>query len=343
MKINRSNYETYFLDYIEGTLPHELMAEFEAFLVLNPDLNEELAEFDNTPLSTENYAFINKEQLKRSDFSDTAQISYIDELCISKIEGNLSVQQSDEFNNLVHFNAEVANLYNAYRHVVLEPDKSVFFKHKNQLKHFSFTPVVRRISYALSAAAVVTALYFSMDIFKNIQNMPINTVAVNTYELARYRKPLDIVFPDKSYKTQAENVTNQTFATSNMMTESLNIAGTDKFNLQASFNANNNSEITKLSTGNNFNYYTDEITVTETPSEANTIKEYISNQFKSKVLKSESDKKINFMAIAENLVNGYSEKNGKDVNLKAFYNDNGDLTGWKFKSALIEYQTQTAK
>ena len=50
MKINRNNYEAYFLDYIEGTLGFAEKAELEAFLVINPDLKIELDNFETISL-----------------------------------------------------------------------------------------------------------------------------------------------------------------------------------------------------------------------------------------------------------------------------------------------------
>lgn len=52
-KITRHNYEAFFLDFLEGTLREELKIELKTFLAQNPDLAEELDEFENISLKPE--------------------------------------------------------------------------------------------------------------------------------------------------------------------------------------------------------------------------------------------------------------------------------------------------
>ena len=46
MKINRNNYEMYFIDYLDGVLSPDLVSELLLFLDENPDLKEELSDLD---------------------------------------------------------------------------------------------------------------------------------------------------------------------------------------------------------------------------------------------------------------------------------------------------------
>ena len=43
MKINRNNYEVFFMDYLDGNLDESVVNDFIEFLQKNPDLKEELA------------------------------------------------------------------------------------------------------------------------------------------------------------------------------------------------------------------------------------------------------------------------------------------------------------
>jgi len=52
-KITRHNFESFFLDYLEGELSDELKMELEVFLTENPDLAEELEEFESVSLKPE--------------------------------------------------------------------------------------------------------------------------------------------------------------------------------------------------------------------------------------------------------------------------------------------------
>ena len=58
MKINRDNFEAYFLDYHEGQLGPEMEAEVMHFVELNPDLQTLFNEFEPIHLvADENIVF----------------------------------------------------------------------------------------------------------------------------------------------------------------------------------------------------------------------------------------------------------------------------------------------
>ena len=64
MKITRDNYEIFFIDYLDGTLPPELIGELEAFLLVNRDLEEQLQTVEHCRLSVTPEHFSDKESLK---------------------------------------------------------------------------------------------------------------------------------------------------------------------------------------------------------------------------------------------------------------------------------------
>lgn len=50
MKITRDNYESWFLDYLEGNLEEGMKEAFQEFLRHHPDLQEELRQFEEVRL-----------------------------------------------------------------------------------------------------------------------------------------------------------------------------------------------------------------------------------------------------------------------------------------------------
>ena len=65
MKINRDNYEAYFLDYHEGQLSPEMEKEVLAFVEINPDLMDVFNEFEAVTLvADQDIVFENKNQIK---------------------------------------------------------------------------------------------------------------------------------------------------------------------------------------------------------------------------------------------------------------------------------------
>lgn len=66
MVINKLNYETYALDYLEGTLSMELMVEMKQFLEQNPEIEAEFLAYKSIVVSPdESIVYEGKEQLKR--------------------------------------------------------------------------------------------------------------------------------------------------------------------------------------------------------------------------------------------------------------------------------------
>ncbi len=75
MKINRKNYETYFLDYIENRLDKQSITELKTFLSLHPQLSKELEEYgEQLKITAESLVCPDKESLKKLQFA-TIQIN----------------------------------------------------------------------------------------------------------------------------------------------------------------------------------------------------------------------------------------------------------------------------
>ena len=64
-KINRDNYERYFAEYLDGALPASEQAAFDAFLLLNQDLAEQLEDLDLIRLSPSVIPFEKKEKIRK--------------------------------------------------------------------------------------------------------------------------------------------------------------------------------------------------------------------------------------------------------------------------------------
>lgn len=94
MKIARTNYEAFFLDYYEGTLPEPQVAELMLFLEQHPDLKEQFYDFENISLNDfeDDIAFGNKEELKKAQITE----DNFEEMAIAYTEGLLNKEQEKE-------------------------------------------------------------------------------------------------------------------------------------------------------------------------------------------------------------------------------------------------------
>lgn len=131
MKINKDNYEMFFLDYHDGNLPAEQVAELFLFLEKNPELKTGFENFENISLlHTEEKIFPGKEALKRGFIDENNYTHYL----IKSIEKTLSKHEQhmlDDF--LTSFPVYYSDL-RLFELTKLKPDRSILYAGKNNLK-----------------------------------------------------------------------------------------------------------------------------------------------------------------------------------------------------------------
>jgi hypothetical protein len=179
MKINRNNYEAFFLDYIEGKLKSAEIAVLMSFLDSNPDLRAELDNYEAISLPLSNSIFAEKEFLKK-DISNVLNIndSNFDEFCIARLEGDMDSQTEMLFENYLQQNPGKLREYKLYLKTILEPDKTVVFDEKRRLKHFSIIRPRTSIFITLAAAASI-AILFMVYMFQNNNRNKTNEFVTN--------------------------------------------------------------------------------------------------------------------------------------------------------------------
>ncbi len=164
-KINRNNYESYFLDYLEGNLNSDQKKELIDFLRENPDLRQELDEFKDITLGDEQVNFPGKAELKRSLTLFDPGYTLFDELSIGRLEGALSENQIREFDQLIRENPNKEKEYELYEKTVLNPDKKLRYGDKDGLKKGKTIQIYRKIIYRSVAIAASLLLLASLYFF----------------------------------------------------------------------------------------------------------------------------------------------------------------------------------
>ncbi len=74
-KLNKHNYESYFLDFIEGKLNESQVSELKKFLDKNPALEKELSDFEDLRLQPQNIIFNHKKELIKTAQSKHFEIN----------------------------------------------------------------------------------------------------------------------------------------------------------------------------------------------------------------------------------------------------------------------------
>ena len=150
MEITRENYESWFLDYLEGRLEEGMMDEFIRFVHENPDLKEELSGYEAVSLDDRGMVFEGKEKLKKEVF-DLPET--FDEAAIARMEGDLEPFGMERFEDYLQRHPEKRGEADLFLLTRLVPDTSLVFPGKKKLLR---TPVIRLIlNRALQIAAVL--------------------------------------------------------------------------------------------------------------------------------------------------------------------------------------------
>lgn len=135
MEINRKNYESWFLDYHEGTLAPEKVAELFAFLEENPDLRNEFDEFEMFNINEElpTVTFEEKESLHKELTEDEIRIWMLDIL-----EGNRS--DKSQLISFLQNKPALLEEWKLLQLTILNIDKNDVFASKSLLKKNELLP-----------------------------------------------------------------------------------------------------------------------------------------------------------------------------------------------------------
>lgn len=150
--INRNNYEKYFIDFIEGNLDKSLHDELQAFLILNPDLQQELDGLDEIKLSSNKAVFIEKNLLKKQSELIINE-SNLDDICIAYYENDLHTGEKTDLINYISKNPGKKHDFKLFEKIYLKPDYSIIFDKKSQLNKFR---IKTKLYYKIAATAAVT-------------------------------------------------------------------------------------------------------------------------------------------------------------------------------------------
>jgi hypothetical protein len=170
MKINRDNYEIYFIDYWDGTLDPALEKELMIFLENNYDLKEEFDNFENVSIVPDKkIKFAGKESLKKPVIASVQFINEqnYEEYFIANIEGDLRHEESLQLEKFILLNPVLEKEYQLFVNTKLIADKNIIYENKAGLKKtkvVKFNP--KYIYYPVSVAAsfiILLAIYILLN------------------------------------------------------------------------------------------------------------------------------------------------------------------------------------
>lgn len=202
MKINRNNYEAFFVDYLEGKLDEKLVDDFIGFLQQNPDLKEELSLFENISIGQEEITFNKKELLLKEKYDVEHEFN---SAAIASLEGDIPASEKAEFEKYLTRHPEKQKEAELFKLTKLQPDETIVFSRKNKLYKKEAGRSILLWSMRVAAAFIVAlSVYTYID--KTSETLkPENQVAVLEKVPEKKPNPEDIKeVPVKTDKKEIE-------------------------------------------------------------------------------------------------------------------------------------------
>lgn len=154
MKITRDNYESFFMDYLEGNLHESMIDQFLDFLNQNPDLKEELHLFEAVNLPEEHVVFQEKQQLHKSAADENRRL---ENTVVAYMEGDLDADENKAFETYLAGHPDLKKEYDLFAKTRLKPDSGIKYPYKQKLYRKSGAKIV--MSWVASAAAVLVLIW----------------------------------------------------------------------------------------------------------------------------------------------------------------------------------------
>jgi len=165
MEINRSNYEIWFIDYLDGKLNDKQVELLNTFLSDNRDLKDELNEIMDIRLNPVEIKFSGKSVItkKPADISDI-QFDY---LCAGYVENNLSDEELNELNDILLNNPEKERNLDIFKKLKLTPPD---VRYRNKYKLLQRTPLRKVITLSIIGLSTAASIAIMISLFANLSN-----------------------------------------------------------------------------------------------------------------------------------------------------------------------------
>lgn len=367
--INKNNYELFFMDYYDGNLKENQIAQLETFLLLNSDLQEEFEEFETLALKPDiNVMFNRKSGLKKISGSYIFSQTDFEQQCIAQLEGDLDKEVECRFFETIENDNNLHEIWQQYKNIRLEPDKTIEYKKKEALKkNVVFLYNTRKILYTTISIAASLVVFFSIYThffnpvsidnnviaYEGIKNNGKEILKIKTgsdeselEKLSENRKPGKIA---KTIQTQNNKsglntekcIEKKIKEMTNTPEEAESIALIEGIYVKSlAGNVRDNESIAFIDimpkTRAEITYSDEDLLFSDN------IKERLSNRIK-KAIKKDEDEKLRFWDLAEAGVKELSELTGKPMKLQNQYDENGKLQVFAFNSNDVEIAARIRK
>ena len=165
IRVDKYNYEAFFLDYWENRLTEQQEAELFRFLKANPDLRPVFESFEGIRIDPEtDILHPNKENLKSDIIEGSAGINAgnYEEYLIAASENDLDEQEHRHLDAFLHKNPAIKSEFRLFRLARMKADDDILFSHKDKLYQKASGTITLKGMYRLAAAAALILISFGL-------------------------------------------------------------------------------------------------------------------------------------------------------------------------------------
>ncbi|MBA4321348.1 MAG: hypothetical protein C0408_00875 [Odoribacter sp.] len=361
MKPDRTNYEIWLIDYLDGTLDETRVNLLISFMDENPDIREEFEALKHYKIMPEDYSFPDKKILKRS-FSDLSETQF-ELLCVASSENDLSEQQREELMAFTYENTDKKKTLELINRLKLVAPELIFNRKSSLRKLTTAGKVVRLSVIGLSAAAGIAIMISLFGLPENINdvlnplssiniagdsikvNARINIVADNPN--AGQKKETIIAGNIKALSLLQRNISEEMKAIpvktadtdSSLMKTELRFVNISKIDFMPEVILAKNELTATLAA-----IITTEIQSTD-ESEKQGFNVFIAKTFREKILRSGASETGSLKAyeIADAGINGLNKLLGWQMSLQKTRDEKGELKSLYFSSKILKFNAPVKK
>jgi hypothetical protein len=360
MKINRSNYEIWFIDWLDGNLNSQQQTELYHFLDQNPDLREEFNELSKISLPVPESLFRFKGDLKKNP--EEISVSQFEYLSAAYLENDLAASQKSEIIGITEKDHEKKRIFELINKTRLTPPDVTF---RNKKKLTKITPVQKIIRFSLIGLSAAATVLLLITIFLSA---PEKTTLKNTKEAfviapvknlqkslqddagEKNTTPVKKVIPalKKSKKPVGDITDNKSAITGVLLAESKTDSLAEYKNSELSISTIKSVKFSGIGKRtDNYKLTASAIVFTEPEADdgRSKIGKYIAKTFREKILKEKTphDTPLKGYEIAEAGVTGINKLFGWEMALDKKNDENGNLKSVYFSSRMLKFNAPVKK
>jgi hypothetical protein len=355
MMPDRSNYETWLIDWLDGTLTAQQTDELMAFLEANPDIREEADSIILSKISPSVDSYKGKENLRRTSADlSSSQVEYLSALYL---EGDISNEQEADLRQNIENNQENRIVFDKIQKTRLAAPV-VHYGNKNKLKRITLaTRVVRVSAIVLSVAAVFVFMIINHMFIPRPADVTSSLVTVLTPETIFQTDPI-IIKDEKTVpvlthvgKSGVKNVSEisppqiseqvSNLPLKNSVSPEARIVGPESISISRLQVINIPAEYSGLPLVASAISYSEPAY----DDERSRLNKFIARTFRGKILKEKqiSEEPLKSYELAEAGIEGLNKLLGWKMALVKTNDQAGELTSLYFSSRLLKFNTPVKK